>query len=255
MRGLRELVTVVGALGATTAAVVSVAPSAAAGPAGSAPVLSHAVLDSAEHAVEHAAELSSADSPDVALTIAGDTGRTTTLHNADPDFGRLWRLLSPRYTGTQKAPDGWRDGHLPELQATVIWGVTGPGDGTRTAHVTPGGDVILSRQDQVYLDSDGTPWVRSNLSPDSMNHDIRWHVAPRSVFDELMKEGRLFGSGTVVSAPTVQLDPAFWAVPGLAAGVALGAGAAWFISQAAVRARRENTGPLLGSRQELIETP
>ncbi|MGW0966954.1 hypothetical protein [Streptomyces sp. NPDC002516] len=249
MRGLREVVTVVGALGATAAAVVSVAPSALAGPAASAPVLSHTVVDSAELAGGR----SSGASPDVALTIAGDTGRTTTLHNADPDFGRLWRLLSPRYEGTQKAPDGWRDGHLPELQATVIWGVTGPGDGTRTAHVTPGGDVILSRQDQVYLDSDGTPWVRSNLSPDSMNHDIRWHVAPRSVFDELMKEGRLFGSGSVASAPTVQLDPAFWAVPGLAAGVALGAGAAWFISQAAVRARRENAGPLLGSRQELAE--
>ncbi|MFI0965355.1 hypothetical protein ACH4S8_28740 [Streptomyces sp. NPDC021080] len=246
MRGLRELVTVVGALGATTAAVVSVAPSALAGPTASAPVVSQAVLESA-------AELSSVDSPDVALTIAGDTGRTTTLHNEDPDFGRLWRLLSPRYTGTEKAPDGWKDGHLPEPQATVIWGVTGPSDGTRTAHRTPGGDVTISRQDQVYLSVDGTPWVRSNLSPDSMNHDIRWHPASRSVFDELVKDGRLFGSGVTVSAPEVELDPAAWAVPGLAAGVALGAGAAWFISQAAFRARRANAGPLLGPRQELIE--
>ncbi|MET8133372.1 MULTISPECIES: hypothetical protein [unclassified Streptomyces] len=246
MRGLRELVTVMGALGATAAAVVSAAPSALAGPAASGPVASSAVRESA-------AQHSSVDSPDVALTIAGDTGRTTTLHNEDPDFGRLWRLLSPRYTGTEKAPDGWKDGHLPEPQATVIWGVTGAGDGTRTAHRTPDGDVTIERQDQVYLAVDGTPWVRSDLSPDSMNDKILWNPAPRSVFDELMKDGRLFGSGSAVSASGVALDPAFWAVPGLAAGVALGAGAAWFISHAAVRARRENAGPLLGPRQELIE--
>lgn len=48
MRGLRELVTVVGALGATAAAVVSAAPSALAGPSASAPVVSPAVLESAE---------------------------------------------------------------------------------------------------------------------------------------------------------------------------------------------------------------
>lgn len=252
MRGLRELVTVVGALGATAAAVVSAAPSALVSPAASAPVVAPAVLESAEHA----AELSPVASPDIALTIAGDTGRTTTLHNEDPDFGLLWRLLSPRYTGSQKAPDGWKDGHLPEPQATVIWGVTGPGDGTRTAHRTPEGDVTIERQDQVYLAVDGTPWVRSDLSPDSMNDTIAWHSAPRSVFDELTKDGRLFGSGSVVAAAKVELDPAFWAVPGLAAGVALGAGAAWFICQAAVRARREDredAGPLLGTRQELIE--
>ncbi|WP_328671029.1 hypothetical protein [Streptomyces sp. NBC_00328] len=248
MRGLRELLTVVGALGATAAAVVSAAPSAVADPAASGPVVSSAVRESA-------AQRSSGDSPDVALTIAGDTGRTTTLHNEDPDFARLWRLLSPRYTGTEKAPDGWKDGHLPEPQATVIWGVTGPGDGTQTAHRTPDGDVTIERQDQVYLALDGTPWVQSNLSPDSMNHDIRWHPAPRSVFDELMKDGRLFGSGSAGSTASVELDPAFWAVPGLAAGVALGAGAAWFISHAAVRARRENAGPLLGPHQELIELP
>jgi hypothetical protein len=249
MRGLRELVTVVGALGAAAAAVVSAAPSAVAGPTASAPVVSPAVLESAERA----AERSSGDSPDVALTIAGDTGRATTLHNEDPDFGRLWRLLSPRYTGTEKAPDGWKDGHLPEPQATVIWGVTGPGDGTRTAHRTPDGDVTIERQDQVYLAVDGTPWVRSDLSPDSMNDEILWNPAPRSVFDELTKDGRLFGSGSAASAAEVEVDPAFWAVPGLAAGVALGAGAAWFICNAAVRARRENAGPLLGPRQELIE--
>jgi hypothetical protein len=249
MRGLRQVVTVVGALGATAAAVVSAAPYAVAGPTAGAPVAAPAVPDSAEQA----ARRTSAESPDVALTIAGDTGRTTTLHNEDPDFGRLWRLLSPRYTGTQKAPDGWKDGHLPEPQATVIWGVTGPADGTRTAHRTPGGDVTISRQDQVYLSVDGTPWVRSNLSPDSMNHDVRWHSASRSVFDELMKEGRLFGSRSVVSTTRVAPDPAMWAVPGLAAGVALGAGATWFICQAAFRARRENAGPLLVTRQELIE--
>jgi hypothetical protein len=249
MRGLRELVTVAGALGATAAAVVSAAPLALAGPAASAPVAAPAVRDSAEHA----AQRSSGGSPDVALTIAGDTGRATTLHNEDPDFGRLWRLLSPRYTGTQKAPDGWDDGHLPEPQATVIWGVTGVGDGTRTAHRTPGGDVTIERQDQVYLSSDGTPWVRSNLSPDSMNDNIRWHVAARSVFDELMKDGRLFGSRTARSDLRTAPDPAVWAVPGLAAGLALGGGAVWFIGNAAGRVRRENAGPLLGPHQELVE--
>ncbi|MGW2785840.1 hypothetical protein ACWC3X_32095 [Streptomyces populi] len=233
MRGLRELVTVVGALGATAAAAVSVAPAALAGPAASAPVVAPAVRESV-------AQSSSGDSPDIVLTVAGDTGRTTTMHSGDPDFGRLWRLLSPRYTGPKKTPDEWADGHLPAPQVTVIWGATGPG-----------GDVSIERQDQVFLTADGAPWVRSDLAPDLVGGDFRWHRAPLSVFGELAKDGRLFGSGSTATAVQVEFDPAVWAVPGLAAGLALGAGATWFIRRATVR--RVNAGPLREPRQELAE--
>ncbi|WP_406838577.1 hypothetical protein ACICHK_24575 [Streptomyces sp. AHU1] len=236
MRGLRELVTVVGALGATAAAAVAVAPAALAGPAASAPVVAPAVRES----VENAPQSSSGDSPDIVLTVAGDTGRTTTMHSGDPDFGRLWRLLSPRYTGPKKAPDEWAGGHLPAPQVTVIWGATGPG-----------GDVSIERQDQVFLAADGAPWVRSDLAPDLVGGDFHWHRAPLSVFGELVKEGRLFGSGATATAVRVEFDPAVWAVPGLAAGLALGAGATWFARRAT--ARRVNAEPLREPRQELVE--
>ncbi|MFE1292045.1 hypothetical protein [Streptomyces sp. NPDC058751] len=232
MRGLRELVTVVGALGATAAAAVSVAPAALADPAAVAP----AVRESAGNT----AQSSSGDSPDIVLTVAGDTGLPTTMHSGDPDFGRLWRLLSPRYTGPKKTPDEWADGRLPAPQVTVIWGVT-----------NPGGDVSIERQDQVFLTADGAPWVRSNLAPDLVGGDFRWHRAPLSVFAELLKEGKLFGSGSPTSAVRVALDPAAWAVPGLAAGLALGVGATWFVRRATVR--RVNTEPLREPRQELVE--
>lgn len=233
MRGLRELVTVVGALGATAAAVVSAAPSALAGPAASVPVVAPAVR-------ENAAQRSSGDSPDIVLTVAGDTGRTTTLHSGDPDFGRLWRLLSPRYEGPKKAPDEWADGHLPVPEVTVIWGVTGAG-----------GDVAIERQDQVFLTADGAPWVRSNLAPDLVGGDLRWHRASLSVFGQLRQEGKLFGSGSVASGVRVEPDPAAWALPGLVAGLTLGAGATWFIRRAKVR--RVNAEPLGEPRLELVE--
>ncbi|MEU9141503.1 hypothetical protein AB0D33_37145 [Streptomyces sp. NPDC048404] len=248
MRGLRELVTVVGALGATAAAVVSAAPSALAGPPANTPMVAPAVRESAEYA----AQGSSGDSPDIVLTVAGDTGRTTTLHSGDPDFGRLWRLLSPRYTGPKKTPGEWADGRLPVPEVTVIWGVT-----------AAGGDVAIERQDQVFLTADGAPWVRSDLAPDLVGGDFRWHRAPLSVFGQLTQEGRLFGSGSAASAVRVEPDPAAWAVPGLAAGLALGAGATWFIRRAKVRqvnagnaGNTENAGnaePLREPRQELVE--
>jgi len=244
MRGLRELVTVVGALGATAAAAVSVAPAALAGPAASAPVVAPAVRESV-------AQSSSGDSPDIVLTVAGDTGRTTTLHSGDPDFGRLWRLLSPRYEGPKKTPTEWADGRLPVPEVTVIWGVTGAG-----------GDVAIERQDQVFLTADGEPWVRSDLAPDLVGGDFRWHRAPLSVLDQLAQEGRLFGSGSgsVASGVRVEPDPAAWALPGLVAGLAIGAGATWFVRRAKVRqvnagsaANTGNAEPLPEPRQELVE--
>ncbi|MFF4538862.1 hypothetical protein [Streptomyces aureus] len=239
MRGLRELVAVVGALGATAAAVVSAAPSAVAGPAAIGPVAAPAVLESADIAVQG----SLGDSPDIVLTVAGDTGRTTTLHSGDPDFGLLWRLLSPRYAGPKKTPAEWADGRLPVPVVTVVWGVT-----------DAGGDVAIERQDQVYLAADGAPWVRSDLAPDLVGGDYRWHRAPQSVLDQLTQERRLFGSGSAVSAVRVEPDPAAWAVPGLVAGLAIGASASWFVRRA--RVRRVNAGyaePLPEPRPELVE--
>ncbi|MET8854788.1 hypothetical protein [Streptomyces sp. NPDC004579] len=245
MRGLREVVTVVGALGATAAVVVSAAPAALAGPPANTPMVASAVRESAEYA----AQGSAGDSPDIVLTVAGDTGRTTTLHSGDPDFGRLWRLLSPRYTGPKKTPAEWADGRLPVPVVTVIWGVTGAG-----------GDVAIERQDQVFLTADGEPWVRSDLAPDLVGGDFRWHRAPLSVLDQLTQEKRLFGSGSAASSVRVEPDPAAWALPGLAAGLAIGAGATWFVRRAKVRqvnagtsGNAGNAEPLPEPRHELVE--
>ncbi|MFF4348104.1 hypothetical protein [Streptomyces sp. NPDC001530] len=193
-----------------------------------------------------------ADTPDLALVVAGDTGRTTTLRSGEQDFVRLWRLLSPKYTGTETVPEAWVAGRFPKVRATVIWGLTGVGGWPQT-NSAPGGDVAIERQDQVFLAADGTPWVRSDPSPDVEDDDIRWHRAPLSVFEQLEEQGRLFGSGSAsvaVSKPDAARR-AGWAIPGLAAGLALGAGGALLIRRAA--ARREAAGPPREPRQELID--
>lgn len=197
--------------------------------------------------------LGKGDSPDMALVIAGDTGRTTTLHAEERDFGRLWRLLSPRYTGTERVPEAWTLGRFPEVRVTVIWGLTGVGGWPQTSRA-PGGDVAVERQDQVFLAPDGTPWVRSDPSPDVVDDDIRWHRAPSSVFGQLAEEGRLFGSRPTVVAAVAEPDAverARWVLPGLAVGLALGGGVPWFVRRAA--ARREDAEPPREPRQELID--
>lgn len=192
------------------------------------------------------------DTPDLALVIAGDGGRTTTLRSGDRDFGRLWRLLAPRYTGTERVPGAWTDGHYPAVRATVVWGLTGVGGWPQTSRA-PGGDVAVERQDQVFLAPDGTPWVRTDPSPDVADDDIRWHRAPRSVFGQLAREGTLFGPEreAAVAAEPGALERAEWALAGWAAGVVLGAGVPWCVRRAATR--RENAGSPREPRQELID--
>ena len=85
--------------------------------------------------------LGKGDSPDMALVIAGDTGRTTTLHAEERDFGRLWRLLLPRYTGTERVPEAWTHGRFPEVRVTVIWGLTGVGGWPQTSRAGLRGSV------------------------------------------------------------------------------------------------------------------
>ncbi|MFE9804957.1 hypothetical protein [Streptomyces sp. NPDC005548] len=192
------------------------------------------------------------DTPDLALVIAGGTGRTTTLHSGERDFGRLWRLLAPRFTGTERVPDAWARGDYPEVRATVVWGLTGVGGWPQTSRA-PGGDVAVERQDQVFLARDGTPWVRTDVSPDVADDDIRWHRAPRSVFGQLAQEGKLFGPDRTapVAAKPAALERADWALAGLAAGLLLGGGIPWCIRRAATR--RENAGSPREPRQELID--
>ncbi|MFG2450786.1 hypothetical protein ACGFSG_15525 [Streptomyces sp. NPDC048512] len=194
------------------------------------------------------------DSPDLALVIAGDTGRTTTLRSEDRDFGRLWRLLAPRFTGTEQVPDAWAQGDYPAVRATVVWGLTGVGGWPQTARA-PGGDVAVERQDQVFLAPDGTPWVRTDVSPDVVDDDIRWHRAPRSVFGQLAQDGKLFGPqrAAPVSTGRAARERAEWALAGVAvaAGLLLGAGIPWCRRRAATR--RENAGSPREPRQELVD--
>ncbi len=195
-----------------------------------------------------------ADTPDMALVVAGGTGHTTLLRSGDRDFAPLWRLLAPRFTGTERVPDAWAAGDYPPVRATVIWGMTGVGGWPQTSRA-PGGDVAIEREDQVFLAPDGTPWVRSDPSPDVADDDVRWHRAPRSVFDRLVERGGPFGPGSPeVPAAARAAGPgvcARWAVTGLAVGLVGGAGGTLLIRRAA--ARRDAAGPPREPRQELID--
>ncbi|GHH13003.1 hypothetical protein [Streptomyces lanatus] len=201
------------------------------------------------------------DVPDVAMVIAGGTGQTRTLRSGETAFAGLWQLLEPMYVGTQRVPEDWVEGRHPPIRITVIWGLTGVGGWPQT-HRAPGGDVAVQRQDQLFVAEDGTPWVRSDLAPDVVDDDIRWHRAPRAVFERLDQAGLLGdaedqlteGAGNRAAggawSGSVPGD-AGWALAGLAVGVAAGVGGTLWIRRAA--ARPEAGPPREEPRQELID--
>lgn len=203
----------------------------------------------AHAAVASAASAPDPDVPNLAVVMAGEgNGRTTSVRSGDPYFARLWRLLGPSAADTEKVPQDWLEGRFPAVRATVIWGTTGVG-GWPDTDSAPGGDIYMGRQDQVFLADDGTPWIRSDPAVDVNDDDIRWHRAPRSVYDEL--EGKeLFGPGSVTGGAADPAGGPGWATAGLAAGLALGSGGTLLIRRAA--AGRE-PGPPRESRQELID--
>jgi hypothetical protein len=189
------------------------------------------------------------DTPNLAVVVAGDgSGRTTSVSSGEPDFARLWQLTRPSATDTEKVPRDWTEGRFPAVRATVIWGTTGVGGWPETDSA-PGGDIYLGRQDQVILAEDGTPWIRSDPALDVNDDDIRWHRAPRSVYEQVERR-ELFGPGPVAGDGSRSADRAWWTVPGLAVGLALGSGGTLLIRRAA--AGRE-PGPPRASRQELID--
>ncbi|WP_413092622.1 hypothetical protein [Streptomyces phaeochromogenes] len=225
-------------------------------PAGLGTPRAHAAVSSAavsSVAVASAAPASAAapdpDVPNLAVVMAGDgTGRTTSVRSGDPYFARLWRLLGPSATDTEKVPQDWLGGDFPAVRATVIWGTTGVGGWPETDSA-PGGDIYMGRQDQLFLADDGTPWIRSDPAVDVNDDDIRWHRAPRSVYEQL--EGKqLFGPEHVTGGAADSAGGPGWAIAGLAAGLALGSGGTLLIRRAA--AGRE-PGPPRESRQELID--
>lgn len=119
----------------------------------------------------------------------------------------------------------------------------------------PGGDVAVERQDQLLVAEDGTPWVRSDPAPDVADDDIRWHRAPRSVFERLDRAGWLGepGVGALAGAdgPAPAGDAVWWALPGLAVGFAAGVGGTLAIRRAAAR---PGAGPPREEpRQQLID--
>ncbi|MEU6574999.1 hypothetical protein [Streptomyces sp. NPDC046805] len=193
------------------------------------------------------------DLPDMALVVTGATGRTRTLHSGEPDFARLWQLLRPTDTDTERVPEDWTDGRYPEVRVTVIWGLTGVGGRPQT-HRAPRTDVAMERQDQLFVAADGTPWVRSDPAPDVADDDIRWHRAPRTVFRQLDRTDllgpaaeRKSGSGADTATRAGVTGGAWWALPGLGVGVGIG----FLIRRAAAR---QGAGPPREEpRQELID--
>ncbi|MFE1834820.1 hypothetical protein [Streptomyces sviceus] len=194
------------------------------------------------------------DGPDLAMVVTGGSGRTRAVRADEPYFSRLWQLLQPTYTGTERVSDAWEEGLYPPVRFTVLWGLTGVGGWPRTDSA-PGGDVAVARQDQLFLAGDGTPWVRSDPAPEREDDDIRWHRAPRAVFDRLDRAGLAGGAGERreegSKGSTGPEHGVWWAVPGLVVGFAAGAGGTRLI-------RRAAAGPGAGPprdepRQELID--
>jgi hypothetical protein len=186
--------------------------------------------------------------PDVALVVAGDSGRTRTLHSGERDFARLQELLQPSYTGTEPVPAAWAEGRYPPVRVTVVWGLTGVGGWPMTSR-PPGGDVAMERQDQLIVAEDGTPWVRSDPAPDVEDDDIRWHRAPRDLYERLEHAGLLGDADSTSSggARRGNGDPLWWAACGIAGGV----GGTLLIRRAA--ARRGAGPPREEPGQELID--
>ncbi len=192
------------------------------------------------------------DIPDLALVVAGDTGRTETWRSGQSSFARLWTLLQPTYAGTERVSPEWEAGRYPAVRITVVWGLTGVGGWPRTNRA-PGGDVAVEREDQLFVAADGTPWVRTDPAPEVADDDIRWHRAPRAVFAQMERAGVLGGTGGAGKAvgggpgSAGLAGPVSWA----AAGVAVGVGGTLLIRRAA--ARREAGPPREEPRQELID--
>ena len=192
------------------------------------------------------------DIPDLALVVAGDSGRTETWRSGESSFARLWTLLQPTYAGTERVSQEWEAGRYPAVRITVVWGLTGVGGWPRTSRA-PGGDVAVEREDQLFVAGDGTPWVRTDPAPEVADDDIRWHRAPRAVFAQMERAGVLGSTGTGSKAvgggsgSAGLAGPVWWA----GAGVAVGVGGTLLIRRAA--ARREAGPPREEPRQELID--
>ncbi|MER5833228.1 hypothetical protein ABT116_20835 [Streptomyces sp. NPDC002130] len=190
------------------------------------------------------------------MVVAGGTGRTTAVRSGEPAFARLWQLLEPTFQGTERVPEEWTEGNFPQVRLTVVWGLSGVG-GWPTTNRPPGGDVAVERQDQLVVAEDGTPWVRSDPTPAVEDDDIRWHRAPRSLFDRLDGARLLgdLGGGPVASTAAADLpgtrSEVRWAVTAGALGLATGAGGTLLIRRAA--ARREAGPPREEPRQVLID--
>ncbi|MEU1464822.1 hypothetical protein ABZ467_29820 [Streptomyces sp. NPDC005727] len=195
------------------------------------------------------ARAADADPPDVVMIIPNGGGTPRAVASGEPSFDRLRELLRPEYTGTRPVPRAWTRGRYPRVRVTVVWGLTGVGGWPQTSRA-PGGDTAVERVDQLFLAGDGTPWVRTDPAPDVEDDDIRWHRAPRDLYDRLDRAGLL---GAPVSAASDRSGsrsavPLWWAAAG---GLAAGAAATFLACRAADRRR---TGPPRGEpRQELID--
>ncbi|WP_338699711.1 hypothetical protein V2W30_24285 [Streptomyces sp. Q6] len=184
------------------------------------------------------------DLPDLAVVIAGSTGRTVSVHEGERDFARLERLTTDFDTVTEQVPEAWQEGDLPPVVGTVVWGLTGIGGWPETRRA-PGGDTAIERQDQVFYARDGTPWIRTDPAVDVNDDDIRWHRAARADVDVLIRHG-MFTAGRVAARPTAE-QKVRWALVGLGAGAAAaGAAAVWHVRRRFPREPRE-------PRQELYE--
>lgn len=66
------------------------------------------------------------------MVVTGGSGRTEAVRADEPYFTRLWQLLQPTYSGTERVSGAWEGGRYPAVRLTVVWGLTGVGGWPRT---------------------------------------------------------------------------------------------------------------------------
>ncbi|MHA5053593.1 hypothetical protein [Streptomyces sp. SD15] len=249
MRRIRELGALMGALGVLGALGVSLA----------------LVLLGAPSAV--------AGGPTSVLVASPESAQITALYYSDVRYGELERLLGKPGSGIREEPPGLGVGSGRQLNVTWM------------AH-----DVSPWRVDRVYPDSPRSKEVWIHTATNMSNLNGYWHRAEqpaqvRALFKKLGVLGKPSGEGgggvypapwqttedasaapaptststsierpraaTTTAAATAEDTGLWWAVAGLAGGLALGSCGTLLIRRAA--ARREAAGPPREPRHELID--
>ncbi|MBN0044338.1 hypothetical protein JS756_09485 [Streptomyces actuosus] len=166
------------------------------------------------------------------VTEAGP-GRTAALRAGEPGFAWLRDLPKPSYRDTETVPRAGADARCPAARLIVRRGWTAVG-ARPPADRGAGGDVAVERLDELFVDRDAVTVVRTGPSPEAQDDDIRWRRASRRAYEDPERKGLPGRAPAATDAGGGgPLDGGWWALPGLAVGLALGAGGTALVRRAA----------------------